>query len=324
MPTIPELDPALASADTDLLPVSQSGNARHVTRAQLVAGLQPALALTPGLLGRTSPGVGGPERVAVGAGLRFENGVLSGAAPYTAGGLPAGAAPGSADGVAMVQGGADVRVPYGAVMAGLGGLRGIPLDAHLVGGRPLADWMADAAPVEAFGAVGDGVADDTDALDRALATGRPLRFGARTYAVRGQWTLPAAAVLLGVPGRTVLRRRAHAFGGAFVSIQGPSFAASGITFDAASVPGDTWGVLVTAACTDTLFRDCGFTGARGPSLGSGLVIAARDGAGHSEHRVLGCEAHGNERHGVWVQAAAGAVVEGCRLHGNGGYGGRWT
>jgi hypothetical protein len=61
MPTIDELDPALAAADTDVLPASQGGVLRRLTRAQLVAGLQPNLAVPPGaLLGRAAAGTGAP------------------------------------------------------------------------------------------------------------------------------------------------------------------------------------------------------------------------------------------------------------------------
>lgn len=318
MPAINELDPVVAAADTDELPVSQGGFARRATRAQLLAGMQPALAMGPGLLGRDS-GTGAPGTVQVGGGLRLQGGVLSAPAPFTLGALPAGRAMDGADGVAVRQG-VDARVPYGQFMSGLGGLGGIALDNHAVRGRALADWMADAAPVEAFGAVGDGVTDDTDALDRAVQSGKPLRFGPRTYAVRGQWTIAVPAVLLGVPGRTVLRRTSHAFGGAFVSVQGGSFHAHGITFHAGNLGADTWGVLVAEACGASLFRDCAFTGARGATLGCGLVIGARDAGAVSHHRVEGCEAHGNARHGIWVQAAWGAAVDGCDAHHNGAYG----
>ena len=68
MPTIDELTPAAAVADGDFLPVSQAGAMRRVTRTQLLAGLQPALAVSSGaLLGRSSAGLGGPEQVAIGS-----------------------------------------------------------------------------------------------------------------------------------------------------------------------------------------------------------------------------------------------------------------
>ncbi len=98
MPTIDELDPAAVSADDDVLPVSQGGAARRVTRAQLVAGLQPELAmLAGGLLGRASAGLGAPERIGVGGNLRLSDGVLSGPAPFRVSELPAGSAPAAAD-----------------------------------------------------------------------------------------------------------------------------------------------------------------------------------------------------------------------------------
>lgn len=113
--------------------------------------------------------------------------------------------------------------------------------------------------------------------------------------------------------------------GAFINVQGGSFTALHVEFDAGAPPGDSWGVLVQPSCTRTLFEGCVFHGAAGPALGSGLVIQARDGAlggpdGASRHRIVRCEARDNQVHGIWVQAAAGAVVEGCTAHGNGAYG----
>ncbi len=171
MPTIKNLPLALAAADGDLLPISQGGLARRVTRAQFLAGMQPTLAVQAGvLLGRSSPGIGGAERIGVGANLRLIDGTLSAAAPFSVAGLPGGVALAAGDLVGVAQGGRDTAVSYGAFMAGLGGVAGIDLSAQLVqapGGfaRSLADWTADAMPVEAFGAVGDGVVDDTAALD---------------------------------------------------------------------------------------------------------------------------------------------------------------
>ena len=70
MPTIDELAPATAASDNDELPINQSGITRKVTRAQLLAGLQPQLAISSGtLLGRISGDMGGPEQVSIGANL---------------------------------------------------------------------------------------------------------------------------------------------------------------------------------------------------------------------------------------------------------------
>lgn len=334
MPTIDQLDPANAAADDDLVPISRGGRVLRASRAQMVAGLQPALAVAAGtLMGRTSPGLGAPERIGVGANLRLADGLLSGAAPFAVAALPGAAAPAPGDLLPLSQLGRDGATTYGALMAGLGGLRGIDLSAHRAqppGGiaRDLSDWMAEAVTPEAFGAVGDGARDDSGALDRAIATGHPVRLAPRTYGVRGGWTVARDAVLIGVPGRSALRRIAVPgvpAAGAFINVQGASFTALHVAFDAAGVPGDSWGVLVLPACTRTLFEGCTFRGATGRTLGSGLVIQARDGGlngpdGTSRHQVLRCEAWDNQVHGIWVQAAAGALVEGCLAHDNGAYG----
>ncbi len=327
MPTIEELTPAVAAADEDFVPISQAGTTRRVTRAQLLAGVQPGLALAPGgLLGRSSPGIGGPEVIAVGENLLMRNGVLSGVAPFRVTGLQPGTAVGAADVVAVSQNGRDAGVSVGTLLAGLASVPGLDVSGQVVrvgqgSARSLSSWMADALAVEAFGAVGDGVTDDSAAIDRAVASGRPVRFGPRTYVLNGQWTVTRATVLLGIEGATVLRRATQA-GGAWISVRGASFGASGIVFDAGSLTGESWGVLIEPACTRTAFEGCVFRNASGATLGSGLTIQARDGlsGSPSRHVVRGCEAHGNAAHGVWVQAAAGAIVEGCVAHGNGAYG----
>lgn len=334
MPTVDQLDAANVAADDDLLPISRAGRLLHASRAQVVAGLQPALAVPSGtLVGRSSSGLGGPEPIGIGANLRLAGGVLSAAAAFSVAALPGANPPAPGDLVPVSQLGHDGATTYGTLMAGLGGLRDIDLSAHRAqapGGvaRSLSDWMAEAVTPEAFGAVGDGVHDDTDALDHAIATARMVQLAPRTYAVRGGWTVVQKAVLVGVPGHSTLKRIAlpgvPAIG-AFINVQGASFTALNIVFDGAGVPGDSWGVLVLPACTRTLFDGCVFQGAVGASLGSGLVIQARDGAlggpdGASRHQVLRCEARDNQVHGVWIQAAAGAVVQGCLAHGNGAYG----
>ncbi len=327
MPTIDELSPAAASGDDDVLPVSQGGAARRVTRAQLLAGMQPELAmLAGGLLGRASAGVGAPERIGVGGNLRLLDGILSGPAPFRISDLPAGSAPGAADLLAVSQAGRDKAVPLGTVLAGLAAVPGIDLSGQVVRAhdgvsRSLADWTTDAIPVEAFGAVGDGVTDDQGAFDRAVASGRPVRLGARTYVINGQWTVVSRAGLIGVPGSTVLRRKTQA-GGAWISVDAPSFVAMGIDFDCGSLPGDSWGMLIGPGCKQTLFEGCVFRNSTGERLGSGLTIQARDGLQGvaSRHVVRDCVLRDNAVHGLWVQAAAGALIDGCDAHHNGAYG----
>ena len=131
MPTIDALAAAQAVSDTDEIPLSQNGVAAKATRAQLVSGLQPALALGTGqLLGRNSVGTGAPEVIGLGAGLSLSGGVLSAAAaPLALAALSTGVAPGVADLVPVGQGGTAVAIPYGSFMGGLAKLSGLDLSA---------------------------------------------------------------------------------------------------------------------------------------------------------------------------------------------------
>ena len=150
MPTIDQLAPATAASDTDELPVSQSGIARKVTRAQVLAGLQPQLAIpTDTLMGRCSAGTGAPETIAVGANLVLANGTLSAnAASYLVSQLPAGTVPGPGDSVPLGQSGANTAVTYGQFMSGLPGVANVDASHVLVtptgasGAVKLADYAA--------------------------------------------------------------------------------------------------------------------------------------------------------------------------------------
>lgn len=322
MPTIDQLDLAVVAADDDMLPVSQGGAARRVTRAQLLAGTQSELALTPGLLGRTSSGFGPPGRVGVGGGLRLADGVLWSPPPFAVAALPKSSAAGSADLVPVSQAGQDRSVPLSALLS----VPGIDVSGQVVRAtfgapRKISDWISDTLSVETFGAVGDGVTDDSAAFVRALASGLPIRLGPKTYRVDGQWSVSVRAVLLGTPGMTRLRRSLQT-GGAWISVSAPSFIAAGVVFDAGSAAGDSWGVLIGPGCTETLFEDCTFANATGRSLGTGLTIQARDGliGQPSSHTIRNCTFRDNDVHGLWMQAVAGALVEGCAAHRNGGFG----
>lgn len=330
MPTIDQLEAAGAAGDADVLLLSQNGVVRKATRAQVVAGMQAVLAVPPGhLLGRSSAGTGAPEAVTLGANLLLAGGTLSAVGtPFEIRSLPPAGLPTGGDLVALGQAGRTLALPYAQFMAGLSGIAGIDASGFAVrssgGGvsRSLADLVADAVTVEAFGACGDGVTDDTAAFVAAVESGRPLRLGPKTYIVNGQWTIARPnALLMGVAGKTLLRRGAQAGNGAWIAIQADGFRAEGITFDAnrAAVSQESWGVLVEPQCTTSDFHRCAFLNATGTTLGCGLVFGASDPA-MCLHVVRDCEFAGNAAHGLWVQACAGVLVAECRAHDNAKYG----
>lgn len=77
MPTISQLPPASSTSAADQLPISQGGVARAVTVGTLFANTQQTLTLaTNALLGRSSPGPGSPESIALGTGLQIQDDVL--------------------------------------------------------------------------------------------------------------------------------------------------------------------------------------------------------------------------------------------------------
>ena len=155
MPTIDELAPATAASDNDELPVSQSGITRKVTRAQVLAGLQPELAISSGtLLGRTSGGMGGPEQISIGANLYLTDGALSASAtPFNVASLTAGTVPASSDLVPLAQGGDNAAVTYSQFMSGLAGIGNVDVSQLLVtptgGASPtrLGDLAANTLPL---------------------------------------------------------------------------------------------------------------------------------------------------------------------------------
>ena len=78
MPTIKQLPAAGAVGAADQIPVSQGGVTKNVQVGVLLAGTQPGITVAQNkLLGRVSVGAGGPEPVALGAGLSLTGGVLS-------------------------------------------------------------------------------------------------------------------------------------------------------------------------------------------------------------------------------------------------------
>jgi len=325
MPTINDLPPAISVSDSDELVVSQSDIARSATRAQLLAGVQPALAVPTGtLLGRMSAGVGAPETIAIGANLTLAQGSLSAPPAFSVSGLSGAGAPRPGDLVAMGQGGQNVAATFAQFMGGLSQVAGIDGSGLLANvaatpaPRRIADLFADAVSIESFGAAGDGVTDDTPAFVLALASGLPLILSGRTYIVDGVLSAATSIAMVGVRGATVLRRGQASGVGCWISFGGASCAVSGVIFDAGGLVGDDAPcVQVTVACASAAFDECAFLHCGGATQGTGLLLSC---SAQAQHSVRGCVASGNTLHGIAASGSGLVSILDTQCQGNGGSG----
>ncbi|MBB5373648.1 right-handed parallel beta-helix repeat-containing protein [Acidocella aromatica] len=330
MTTIGQLPPAASVSDSDEIAIFQNGQTLAATRAQILAGTQAALTLPANtLLGNGSSGTAAPGAISIGANLAVSGNTLSAtAAPFVIPSLTTGGVPGVADTVPLGQGGANVGVPYATFMSGMGNVSGLPggaLTATASGAttvRTVAALAANAVSIEDFGAKGDGVTDDGAALLAAIASGMPVRFGAKTYAIAGECDITGTAcTLLGVPGLTVLTRPGQTKIGtsaiaAWISVSAATFYADGIIFDGnSSITTDTMGVAVQAGCTKSLITRCLFRNMKGSNNGSGLTYLASDPT-LTQHHVDNCEFTANAQHGLYANALDALSVTNCRAHDN--------
>lgn len=140
MPTIQQLPPALSVDPADEVPVSQAGATHAISVGSLLAGMQPAiLAPTGSLLGRLSLGPGGPEPVAVGAGLAIEGGNLAATGADHAA-FPVEANPSAADQLVISTSGSPKLLPLAALQDWLGA--GAATGALNLGALPVATSVA--------------------------------------------------------------------------------------------------------------------------------------------------------------------------------------
>jgi hypothetical protein len=305
--------------------VSQSLIARKATRGQIISGLQPSLFLPQAsLLGRVSAGTGGPETITIGANLTVAAGVISAPAAFSVAATAPGAPVQPADLVAVSQGGQNTNLPYSAFMAGLSNIAGVNVSALSVtpngapAARTLAAIAADAISVAAFGALGDGLTDDTIAFGLALASGRPIRLDAKIYIVNGPLYITRPTALLGVPQGTVIRRLTVVNENEWISVSAPSIYAVGTIFDGnALAASNAPNVLVAATCDTASFFECGFINACGATYGAGLSLQC---GASATHVVASCMMTNNALHGATAAGVGSVVVTSCTAIGNGGCG----
>jgi hypothetical protein len=321
MPTIDQLQAAVTSSDTDELMATQSGSARKVTRAQLLAGLQPAISVPPGaLLGNSGTAASSPLAITVGSNLTLANSTLSAPSPFVIGSLPNGSAPDATDLVPISQGGTANAISYSTFLSSLASLPGFdasPMMTTASGGttaRSLGAHAGDAITLEDFGARGDGATDDSAAFIAAAKAMRPIRLCPKTYIVNGALPLSnsGALTLIGVPGQTTLRRLTAGTAAGWITLTAPAVHIEGVIFDAnTALTGTVDAVVIPAICLRSTFVRCAFTNA---THGSGLVFKQSDPT-FARHTVTACEAFGNVN-GISAQAVDGVTVSSCHLHDN--------
>ena len=328
MPTINQLPPASSVSDSDEVAIYQNGQTLSATRAQFVAGTQPALAVPANtLLGGVGPGTTAPVAITVGANLSISGTTLSAAGtPFVIANLAGGNTPAAGDIVPIGQGGANVGVSYANFIAGIGGVSNVPggaLVATATGAktaRTLAALASNAVSIEDFGAAGDGKTDDSAALLAAIASGNPVRLGPKTYAIVGECDISGSGcTLLGVPGLTILSRTAQSRVGNSAAVTWISMAATtafidGIIFDANSaIKISTFGaVAIQASCVKSQISRCVFRNVAG---GSGLFFFASDPT-VTQHHVDSCEFGNNGAQGLYSQATDAMSITNCRAHDN--------
>ena len=170
--------------------------------------------------------------------------------------LPAATSPvASTDVLPVVQGGVTKK-------ASINALGYLPSGSNVVT-RTLQDKLRDVVSVKDFGAVGNGVADDTTAVTNAFSSGKSIYFPAGTYKTRGAINVSSNCVYYGDGiGKTILAADVVAFGDYNIKPDGVSNVwFSNISFRGSVVQNSTgnraFGVYVKG-CENITFTGCSF------------------------------------------------------------------
>ena len=322
MPTIDDLPNAVSVSDLDEMALSQNSVTRKATRSQLLSGVQTALALPPNsLLGRVSSGIGSPESVAIGANLSLTNGTLSAPSSYNVGSLPMALPPSAEDLVPLGQEGKNVVTDFRTFMGGLSAIAGIDGSNLVVrsknapNSRTLAALTSDFLSIESFGAVGDGMADDTVAFQAAIQSGQPIRLSSAIYIVNGPVYAACSIWWFGVAGGTVIRRAHVSAQQVWIELAGHDVHIDGVDFDQAQLAqSQSPCIQVDTQCLNSVFDRCRF---RNAGLGSGLRLLAGT---NSCHKIQNCWFSANDLHGADISGTGQVTFVSSVFDSNGGNG----
>lgn len=217
--------------------------------------------------------------------------------------------------------GAEVLARYGqAIPAALGA------DAAAISYQPagvgsvvtdVQSKLRESVSVLDFGAVGDGVTDDTAAIQAAInaATGKRLYFPGGTYKVTG---VTAYGNEIQIYGDGYTRSQISLINGSTgipLTITGtPHFVAEDISFDGnkANCPSATYAVLMIGTNTGAEFNRCFFVNAKTDGLGQG---------GTADYPIIrDCIFETNGNDGLSLSTATTALITGNRAVLNGRFG----
>lgn len=165
----------------------------------------------------------------------------------------------------------------------------------------LADAASPTANVAAFGAAGDGAADDTAAFVAALATGRPVLVPKPSirYRVTAALTLATGATLIGDGSSPTIRLDSASVAKMFDMTSVSGVTISGLTLDGNSsvTPSSTF--IVMASATDCALSDLRISNAPGTSTGSILISGTSTG-----NRIARCTMRNGEGSAIGLSGAA--------------------
>lgn len=200
------------------------------------------------------------------------------------------------------------RLALSAAAAMTGGCGSVASDAAVAQGQGDAVSVRDPR----FGARGNGIADDTRAIQAAVHAAPVVHIPAGTYIVSAPIVLPTGCRITGAGPASVLRKKTERVGRVLTNAPGTR---SGIVIERLTIDGARRGTayvggadgLFLTRCTgavvrEVIVRDC---------LNDGIIIEYGSG-----NQVTGCLAQGNAKAGIYSSGGRDIVIEDNRTADN--------